>query len=487
MIKSSECYLRTFNILITVMLMTACQINPSVTPISTSESKASTPTIETAAVTPEPTGFTPTVTLAPTENSAVEPLPEVELSLLNGLELTILHPWINEQAAAFEELVEDFNTSNTWGLTMEAVSLGGFEAVGSKLASDGLENNLVIAHGFDLAPLAETGAITDLRPYFNDTEWGVSGIYSGDSVFAEIAPSPKVQAPLWFLPIAYQPGLIYYNQSWANELGFSAHPTTPETLKEQLLTAFDENLQDNNLDNNGTGGLWIADTPASALSWYSAFSGSFPEDVTVPSVDPEAAGNSFTYLKTLFVEDASWVGVKLVPYDYFTERLTLAYEGTLDDLPIQEGNLTRAGSNDTWLTLPYPSEDGKGSIAMETISVAVASGEPETQLGSWLFARWLLSPEVQKNLVEAHGCWPVIDDPNAVAGEYAKNHPAWASAIVPGVKISLAPEGMNWAFSRLVLQDAVKRVYQLDAEYLPTILDMLDSTLMELGSKQTDE
>jgi len=39
----------------------------------------------------------------------------------------------------------------------------------------------------------------------------------------------------------------------------------------------------------------------------------------------------------------------------------------------------------------------------------------------------------------------------------------------------------------LILQDAVRRMYALDEEYIPTVLEMLDSTLLELTGENLNE
>lgn len=56
-----------------------------------------------------------------------------------------------------------------------------------------------------------------------------------------------------------------------------------------------------------------------------------------------------------------------------------------------------------------------GSLSLRTVSIGVATGTPAEQLGSWLFARWLLTQEAQERLVQIHGYWPVTDDPQDVA------------------------------------------------------------------------
>ncbi|MEL7646323.1 MAG: extracellular solute-binding protein [Anaerolineaceae bacterium] len=454
-------------------MLAACQAGtPVPLPATTTATPPASRTLTKPSATSTPTQ-TPTAT--------AEPIPSAALEDLNGLELSLLHPWIDESEAAFNNLVENFSTNNAWGLRIIPKSVGSLSALADTLTAGDLEANLVIGNGFDLAPAARSGTLIPLTPYMRDVEWGLGGVYPPASVFAALAPNPTDGTDWGFLPIAYQPALIYYNQSWGQELGFEAPPRTPEELQAQMLPAAAEKLLDEDDTNNGAGGLWISDSAQAPLAWYQAFGGEIIRKEGVLSFNNEAFSEAISFLKGAYSEDAAWVGLQKTPYDYFARRQALAYEGTLDDLLVQEGYTTRAGSSDSFVTLPYPSPDGSGSISIETLSVGIHSGSAAEQLGAWLFARWLLSAPAQEALVRVSGYWPAAGSPESIAPDYARQHPGWASALRTGARLQLAPERENWAFSRIVLQDALRRAYQLDLEYIPTVLETLDATLMELS------
>jgi multiple sugar transport system substrate-binding protein/sn-glycerol 3-phosphate transport system substrate-binding protein len=468
---------KTFRILSLTLLSLAlagCQTavtTPQATPTVTLV--PATPTLPPPTATSLPTA-TPTATAAP--------IPAANLEDLNGLELAVLHPWINESEAAFTSLVEDFNTNNQWGIHIFPRTAGSLSALANALAGGDLEENLFIGNGYDLAAAFKSGALVSLTPYMRDAEWGLGEAYPEVSVFTALAPNPADSTDWSYLPIAYQPALIYYNASWGQELGFSKPPRTPTELQAQMLPAAAEKLLDKDDTNNGAGGLWISDSAQAPLAWYQAFGG----EITRKD-NNDAFLEAISFLKGAYAVDAAWVGLQKNPYDYFARRQALAYEGTLDDLLTQEGFTARAGSGDEFTILPYPSPDGSGSISLETLSVGIRAGSPAEQLGAWLFARWLLSAPAQEALVHVSGYWPAAGDPNAIAPDYARQHPAWASALQVGVRLQLAPERENWAFSRVVLQDALRRAYQLDLEYIPTVLETLDVTLVELAGADSGD
>ena len=60
--------------------------------------------------------------------------------------------------------------------------------------------------------------------------------------------------------------VLFYNQTWANELGLSNPPRTPQEFKRQSCAAATANQQDEDI------GGWILDTSyPSILNWLSVF------------------------------------------------------------------------------------------------------------------------------------------------------------------------------------------------------------------------
>ena len=60
--------------------------------------------------------------------------------------------------------------------------------------------------------------------------------------------------------------VLYYNQTWLEELGFSGPPTTPEEFKEMACAAAEAN-------GDGTGGYILRDDASAMASWTYAFGG----------------------------------------------------------------------------------------------------------------------------------------------------------------------------------------------------------------------
>ena len=75
------------------------------------------------------------------------------------------------------------------------------------------------------------------------------------------------------LPAQRSARFIFYNQTWARELGFPDPPTNTEEFRQQACAANASFLNDSDPKNDGYGG-WIVDTNwQTTYSWFLAFDG----------------------------------------------------------------------------------------------------------------------------------------------------------------------------------------------------------------------
>ncbi|HOZ37389.1 MAG TPA: ABC transporter substrate-binding protein [Anaerolineaceae bacterium] len=447
-----------------LILVSACQ---AVTP---------TPTLPP---TRTPTPVPPTATPVPTS----KPTLEVDLQDLRGKEVKVAYPWVKDQNRV-NQLIDDFNLTNSWGIRAVAESFGSDDEMSVALQKGDLDANVLIGKTYDLLNPDNQIVFVDLSNYINDPTWGALDKYRQGSPFEAFAPKANEVSMRFTLPLAFDAGLIYYRTGWAKELGLERVPLSWDDFSIQMQAGLQANLSDNVWVNNGTGGLLLSKSILSAQSWYAAFGGTYSLENQVLSLQDDALDVSFRTLKQAFVDDTSWVGLEPTPYQYFVDKYALAYEGTLSELNQQTYYLPEKMTVINWETIPYPTTDGKGSISLESISVGINAAEPEISLASWFFVRWMLQPSQQARLVDITGLWPATGHPAVVAADYAAFHPAWASALKDGVHLTLAPEAVSWGINRYILQDAYMRIYGLEPEYFSSIIDMLKQTLPEYPARQ---
>jgi ABC-type glycerol-3-phosphate transport system substrate-binding protein len=277
------------------------------------------------------------------------------------------------------------------------------------------------------------------------------------------------------LPLDRLSQFIFYNQSWARELGFDSPPMTPVDFKTQACAAAAAN-------NDGTGG-WIASLdPSTVMSWIMAFGGNGINDsrdgyaFNTPQV--EAA---FEFIKGIFAGGCAWIAESHIPNVEFATRQGLFYSssvtGVVDQLAVDREH----DNMDDWTVIPYPSSEGEPVIGAFGPSYTILKSSPEQQLAAWAFIKWMSQPENQAQFIEARGSLPVRASVSEYFGEFAVENSQWAAA-QDLIRYSQAePNFGSWSVARWALQDAVLQLISPDflREDIPLLLEELDAVTSE--------
>ena len=440
--------------------------------------------------------FTPTsidtklpILPTPTPTSTRSPYLEIESSQLQGASITLMHPWLSGTAKALQGQVDEFNKTNAWGIQVLVESAGGIDDLMVTLNQRLLDEqmpDLAVMYPYQARQLDGDYLWLDLSPYIKDSEWGLSPELEVNinDVYLQ---SNQLDSTMIGFPASISAPVLFYNSSWAQELGFDAIPMTPESLEEQVCAAAQAVLQDDNLENDGTGGLLIDRSPLAALSWFYAFGGQLSGEDGIPSFNNQAGEESFGFVKSLYDRNCAWIGRQSEPYDYFATRFALVYAGSLEDMILQSEAFTRAEVTDEWIMLPYPSLDGKGTLVVDGMSYIVTVNKPEVQLAAWLFIRWMTSEIQQQVFTQASGTWPVNQMAMENMQTYRQDHPQWGDVFDNQTNFYTLPTYANWVVDKMVLEDAFTRYLALDSSTLSIVLEMLDATIKELSEMGFNE
>ena len=207
------------------------------------------------------------------------------------------------------------------------------------------------------------------------------------------------------LPAQRSARFVFYNQTWAHELGFANPPATADEFRQQACAANASFLKDSDPKNDGYGG-WIVDTDwQTTYSWLLAFGGGVVDGGNYGfRTDPNLAALQF--IKGLFDSHCAWLSTEPTPFDSFARRSALFISADLAGLSSQAASMTSLKNTDDVDRHPVPGPQGNGLVAYGP-SYTVLKSTPEKQLAAWLFARWMLSPENQAQWVEATGLFPL--------------------------------------------------------------------------------
>jgi multiple sugar transport system substrate-binding protein len=455
-----------------LLVLTAC--TPSVAPVSSTR-------------TPSPNGTenVSQATAANTSALAVSSL-EVEKEALRGVQITVWHPWFGAEDSLLESQIARFNSENEWGIVVFDESKGNYSELFLQTEAAieaSTAPQIVIAlpeHALEWGD-----HVVDLTPYVSDPAYGWDPFEISDYPTV-IWKQDAVDGKRLGVPAQRTARLLLYNQSWARELGFASQPATSAEFEQQACTAHAALGSDNDPNNNALGG-WLIDTHAmTPLSWMFAFGGGAQEGEGYRFLGP---GNiaAFRFVKVLQQRNCAWVASPdLSAFDRFATRQALFATAGLEDLPDQTRAFAAANSTDEWTVLKFPGDE-QDALVLYGSSFIMLESDDVAQLASWLFMRWMLSPENQARWVQSTGLFPLRDSTMELLADYSASHPQWTAAVNLLPEGETTPQLASWRLVRVMLEDGFRDMFDtirhpdLTDGQVPLILRQMDETAEDLN------
>lgn len=469
-------------ILAAAFLLSGCQANSPQPTITLHPTLAlQTPPAVTASA-PEAT---------PTHAATAAPsLPDA--ASLKGKTILFWHPWSGELAKQAGEAVAAFNKENTWGIQVQAQSMYSagalYDAVAGARDQAQKLPQVVAATSDQLAEWSVNGdRIVDLNGYIQQPQNGMDAaeVQGFQPIFWKQDQAGPRQLGL---PALRSAQVLFYNQTWAKELGFQTPPQTPEAFREQACAAAKHNNSLGDANMAGTGG-WLVDNDAlTTLSWMSAFGAkAVPDTEGQPyTFESKAGEQAVAFLRKLYDDGCAWTGRSPMPFSYFTQRMALFYSASSSNIFTQASYQTQQNSKDQWTLLPFPGEDGKALVYASGYSYALfKTDDAQAQLAGWLFIRWLEQPDVAVKLARALPSIPV----SAGVGQQIsdRNASPWTAILPLADAVRPAPALSTWRAARRLFEDAAWQIYRLPAEgldqTLPQTLPQLDAAVKDALKK----
>jgi multiple sugar transport system substrate-binding protein/sn-glycerol 3-phosphate transport system substrate-binding protein len=431
------------------------------------------------------TNSTPAAVATATEVPATPtPTINVDVTSLRGTGITFMYPWSGDVQIAAEAMVDEFNTSNEWGITVATDAPGSSSALAEAVSNDLLNYSPpeVIAAPIDylLRLNLDEEVVNDLTPYVESPEYGLTDedIQYFSDVFWQ---QDVVDGYRYGIPAQRTAKVMVYNQTWAEELGFTYPPATPEEFRQQVCEAAGQLKLDDTGYNDGLGGWIINYEDMTMANWLLTFGSNYekPNGIAFNNNDTISA---LTYLRDLLDNDCAWLSTKAEPYQYFAERKALVYSADLQELFLQQRAQIMAGSSDEWTILPFPSESSTFILA-DGPSYAVLATSEKKKLAAWLFVRWLSAPDQQGRIVKAGATLPLGEESIQYAVELEDKLPQWNSAVDLLQYAQVPPSDPDWANARMILEDASWQLFktEMTADKIPDLVQLMDQTLSEIS------
>jgi multiple sugar transport system substrate-binding protein/sn-glycerol 3-phosphate transport system substrate-binding protein len=348
--------------------------------------------------------------------------------------------WTNHtgsRAELLNAIVEEFNSTNECGITVEAQSQGGYDDIRDKMnASISAGENpaaLIVGYQNDQAFYQLNDTLVDFDTFVNDPTWGLSQeeIDAFYPVFWEQGLHPAFNDQRLGFPPNRSMEVLYYNQTWLEELGFDGPPSTPEEFKTMACAAAEA-------VGDGTGGYILRDDASAVASWTYAFGGDIlGEDGTSYVINGPATVEAMTFLKELYDEGCAYFFTEGFPNTEFAARRAIFAQGSSSGIPFYENDIATLATEqgrepDVWgvTAIPHTTPDPVQNVYGGDVMIPVTT--PEQELAAWLFVKWFTTPENQAKWVEASGYFPTVSTTTDYLDEYiasAVGGQQWSQAL----------------------------------------------------------
>jgi ABC-type glycerol-3-phosphate transport system substrate-binding protein len=378
-------------------------------------------------------------------------------------------------------LVDEFNATNEWGITVEALDQGNYrdtEDLMNAAIQSGDLPDLVVAYGNALANWHTVDAIMDLDPYVNDPDWGLTAEEKADFYASAFNGAIAPDGARVGFPISQSAEVLFYNHTWGQELGFAAPPTTPAEFKEQACAGAAANAADDDPDNDGTGGYVLYAGASQVSAWTFSYGGyHLTEDKSAYNFAAPEWQAVAEFLKEIWDEGCAFP-TESYPNPEFATRKALMVTSSSVGLPYQLAAFEDAESADEWGYIPFP---GASGLAVDSYlqTVGMVGSNPERELATWLFLKWFTSPEAQAKWIEASAYYPTRASTVPLLDTFAAEHPQWASGLDLVPLGQVEPAIASWSSVRRLLQSAFAEIIQGTPDQIPSLLAELDEAAAE--------
>ncbi len=351
-----------------------------------------------------------------------------------GQTITFWHQHSGIRQDMLVEIVEDFNATNPYGITVIEENQGGYGDIFNKmlvlLGTDDTPN-LVVAYQNQAATYQVVDGLIDLWPLVRSPEWGYSEAELADFFpgFLQSDVNPTFDNMLLGFPPNRSMEMMYYNIDWLEELGYDGPPTTPEEFAEMACAATENEFS----GATGAGrsiGYEISIDASRFASWTFAFGGDmFDYDAGAYTLDSEAAVNAMTFLQDLTARGCmDIVTERFGDQTNFGQGRTLFTVGSSSGFPFYRQAI-EAGATFEWSVGAIPHVTPEPVMNVYGASVSIPAGHPaEEELATWLFLKYYTSTEVQADWARASNYFPVRASVAADLGDYFDADPAYATA-----------------------------------------------------------
>ncbi len=376
----------------------------------------------------------PVVTEAPTEAPTEPPVVDPWADVVPAAEITFWHNHSGDREPILNKIVEDFNATNTYGITVKAEVAGSYSDIYKKMLpvlNTADVPDIVVGYQNQIAMYQLDGAIWDMNEIIDNPTYGLSAEDQADflpTFFKQDVYSLYDNQRLGLAPNRSME-VMYYNLSWLKEMGYEAAPTTMEEFKAMACDAVAKPYS------KGTGdatpvGLAMRMDASNFASWVFAFGGDiFDYTSNQFSLDSAAAVEAWTFLQGLAKDGCVRVVDGYNDQVQFGQGKSLFTVASSSGLGVYYPKAIAEGVGEMeWSVAALPTTTGQVKPNIYGASVSIPKSTPERELAAWLFIKYYTSKDVQTDWAKGTQYFPVRASVAANMTDFFAQYPPYETA-----------------------------------------------------------
>ncbi len=418
----------------------------------------------------------------PAEEPVEEPVVEQPLA---GTVVQFWHVYSDAPGEGLQALVDEFNASNEYGITVEALNQGNYGDVEDKFNA-GIQSgdlpDVVMAYTNSLADWYSVDSIVDLNPYINDPDYGLTADQMED-LYPHLKAAGSTPDGAWVAyPMTQSANVLVYNFTWGEELGFANPPANTEELKAVVCAAAEDNATKGG-DFAGTGGIVYYPSATNWLHFLYAFGGDeLNDDGTAYDFNTQEAIDTSMFILDLKNEGCAWQTESYPNPEQALRKAIITMSSTAGAPYYAAAFEDAENTTDVWGWLAAAGPDGTLAVNAFQQMLGVVPSTADQEMASWLFVEWLTSPEIQARWVRISGYYGTQYSTEALLTDYATENPVWASGVQLAAIGPSEPQTFPaWSSVRRAINDAAAQLWNAaDQAEVEAILAELTVTANDL-------
>ena len=350
----------------------------------------------------------------------------------SGQQVTFWHNHTDEREVLLNDIIQEFNNSNEYGITVTASNQGSYGDIGQKmlpLLNTEDAPDLVVAYQNNAATYQLADALVDMTPLVESTKWGLSEEDLADFFpsFLEQDVFPTFDNERLGFPPNRSMEVLYYNSDWLSELGYDGPPQTPDEFREMACAAAEAPYS--GATSEGSTGYLLSVDASNFASWTFAFGGDiYGYDANQYTYDSPEAVEAATFIQGLINDGCAGTFTEdFGDQTAFGSGTNLFTVGSSSGLPFYTSAVDE-GAAFEWSVAAMPHTTPEPVQNIYGASVSMPKHTPESELATWLFVKYYTSPEVQARWAGASGYFPVRQSVAEELSDYFAENPAYETA-----------------------------------------------------------